>query len=575
MKRKKLITLTFLTACIFTLFCGSKAAGAKTTESLSNSSVQVGKNITMQLKHTTAETPNKSTWQWKSSDTKIASVNKYGIVTGKAKGKVTISLKLSGEKEEITATVRVVSYFRTKSIKVENKPKNAMAAGEKIKLQASVKPARARYKKVIWTSSNKKIATISQKGLLRAKKKGTVTITACVKGTTKSTSFKLKIKNRVKLKKITLEGKDSEYVGGQIALTAALTPKNTTDDTFVWTSNKPEVATVNENGLVTAHKSGKVTITLREKTSKKKAKFHIKVEDIPYSSIEFAKNNPVSLEVGAHHTMQLVTAPSNATDHRIKWSSSNKSAVSVDENGIVTALRPIESVDITAVCKANPSLNCTWNFKITRKKGYITKQTLDNLDLTAIKNVMITAHPDDETLWGGGHLLEGEYLVVCMTHNWNEKRKTAFEQTMRTTNDKYLILDYPDVRKSLGNGKYETDLLTTCKTAMKEDINQILTYKKWNLVVTHNPFGEYGKFLHQQISKMVTESFNKNADKTSTLYYFGRYYKPGSIPGNKLSSDILAIKNSMVNRYYPTAKGAIVAFGHMIPYENWLLPSEW
>lgn len=41
--------------------------------------------------------------------------------------------------------------------------------------------------------------------------------------------------------------------------------------------------------------------------------------------------------------------------------------------------------------------------------------------------MMITAHPDDETLWGGGHLLEGEYLVVCMTHGWNEKRRTAFE----------------------------------------------------------------------------------------------------------------------------------------------------
>ena len=273
--------------------------------------------------------------------------------------------------------------------------------------------------------------------------------------------------------------------------------------------------------------------------------------------------------------MQLVTEPFNATDHRINWSSSNKSAASVDENGTVTALRPIESVDITAVCKANPALRCTWNFKITRTKGYITKQTLDNLDLTAIKNVMITAHPDDETLWGGGHLLEGEYLVVCMTHGWNEKRRTAFEQTMRSTNDKYLILDYPDIRKTLAGGKYETDLLSTCRNAMKEDIKQILTYKKWNIIATHNPSGEYGKFLHQQISKMVSESYNKNTDKSAVLYYFGRYYKPGNIPGPQLSPEILTIKKTLVNRYYPTAKGAIDAFGQMIPYENWLLPSEW
>lgn len=475
-----------------------------------------------------------------------------------------------------TATAKKSSAnLRVKSVKIVNEPNEPMVVGEKIKLLASVKPAKARYKKIIWTSSNKKVATISRKGTLRARKKGSVIITVSVKGTTKRTSFKLKVIKRVKLKKITVTGKKTEFVGSQIALTASLSPQNTTDDTLIWYSNKPEIASVNEEGLVTAHKAGKVTITVREKRSKKKAKYHIKIEDIPYTSIQFAKNNPVSLEVGAHHTMQLVTEPFNATDHRINWSSSNKSAASVDENGTVTALRPIESVDITAVCKANPALRCTWNFKITRTKGYITKQTLDNLDLTAIKNVMITAHPDDETLWGGGHLLEGEYLVVCMTHGWNEKRRTAFEQTMRSTNDKYLILDYPDVRKTLSGGKYETDLLSTCRNAMKEDIKQILTYKKWNIIATHNPSGEYGKFLHQQISKMVSESYNKNTDKSAVLYYFGRYYKPGNIPGPQLSPEILTIKKTLVNRYYPTAKGAIDAFGQMIPYENWLLPSEW
>ena len=127
---------------------------------------------------------------------------------------------------------------------------------------------------------------------------------------------------------------------------------------------------------------------------------------------------------------------------------------------------------------------------------------------------------------------------------------------MRTTNDKYLILDYPDVRKTFSNGKYETDMLSTCKNAMQEDINLILSYKKWDLIATHKPFGEYAKYLHKSISQMVRQSSNK-------------------IPGEQIAPELLAIKNSMVDRYYPTAKGAIVAFGHMIPYENWLLPSEW
>lgn len=562
--------------CAIFFLAGSTYTKVQASQKMQDKSVQIGKKITMQVNDQTLSQQNKKDWVWKSSDSKIASVNKHGTVTGKEKGKVTISLKIPGEKEELKATVRVISYFRTKSVKITNKPKEAMVIGDKLKLETLVKPNNARYKKVIFTSSNKKVASISKKGVVKAKKKGYTTITASVNGTKKRTSFKLKVANRVKLKKITLSGKNTAFVGEQIELTTTFTPKNTTDDTLVFSSNKPKIATVSENGTVTAHEAGKVTITVREKRSKKKAKYHITIEDIPYTSIEFAKNNPASLETGTTHKMQLVTGPANATDHRIKWTSSNKTAATVDENGTVTALRPIETVTITAVYKTNPALTCSWNLKITRTKGYITKQMLDNLDLTAIKKVMITAHPDDETLWGGGHLIEGEYLVVCMTHGWNPKRRTAFEQTMRTTNDKYLILDYPDVRKTFSNGKYETDMLSTCKNAMQEDINLILSYKKWDLIATHNPFGEYGKFLHKTISQMVTQCYNKMTNKSATLYYFGRYYNSSNkIPGEQIAPELLAIKNSMVDRYYPTAKGAIVAFGHMIPYENWLLPSEW
>lgn len=483
--------ILFFLGAVFFLTCSSTYIKVQAAQDMPDKSVQIGKKTTMQVKDSTLSTQNKAAWIWKSSDSSIASVNKHGTVTGKKKGTVTISLKIPGKPNDITASVRVVSYFRTKSIKITNKPKEAMATGDRLELKTLVTPHNARFKKVIFTSSNKKVASVSKKGIVKAKKKGSTTITASVKGTAKRTSFKLKVKKRIKIKKITLSGKNTAHVGEQIALTTTFSPKN-------------------------------------------------------------------------------------ATDHRIKWTSSNKTAATVDENGTVTALRPIETVTITAVYKTNPALTCSWNLKITRTKGYITKQMLDNLDLTSIKKVMITAHPDDETLWGGGHLIEGEYLVVCMTHGWNPKRRTAFEQTMRTTNDKYLILDYPDVRKTFSNGKYETDMLSTCKNAMQEDINLILSYKKWDLIATHNPFGEYGKFLHKTISQMVTQCYNKMTNKSATLYYFGRYYNSSNkIPGEQIAPELLAIKNSMVGRYYPTAKGTIDAFGHMIPYENWLLPSEW
>lgn len=134
-------------------------------------SVQIGKKTTMQVKDSTLSTQNKAAWIWKSSDSSIASVNKHGTVTGKKKGTVTISLKIPGKPNDITASVRVVSYFRTKSIKITNKPKEAMATGDRLELKTLVKPHNARFKKVIFTSSNKKVASVSKKGIVKAKKK--------------------------------------------------------------------------------------------------------------------------------------------------------------------------------------------------------------------------------------------------------------------------------------------------------------------------------------------------------------------------------------------------------------------
>lgn len=100
-----------------------------------------------------------------------------------------------------------------------------MATGDRLELKTLVTPIMLRFKKVIFTSSNKKVASVSKKGIVKAKKKGSTTITASVKGTAKRTSFKLKVKKRIKIKKITLSGKNTAHVGEQIALTTTLSPK--------------------------------------------------------------------------------------------------------------------------------------------------------------------------------------------------------------------------------------------------------------------------------------------------------------------------------------------------------------
>ena len=44
----------------------------------------------------------------------------------------------------------------------------------------------------------------------------------------------------------------------------------------------------------------------------------------------------------------------------------------------------------------------------------VTDDQLDALDLSGYTKILFSAHPDDELIWGGGHLLDDKYLVVCV-----------------------------------------------------------------------------------------------------------------------------------------------------------------
>lgn len=58
---------------------------------------------------------------------------------------------------------------------------------------------------------------------------------------------------------------------------------------------------------------------------------------------------------------------------------------------------------------------------------------------------MDVAHPDDETLWGGAHLTEGGWFVVCLTNGYNEVRKNEFYEVIKKFGCEGMILSYPDL----------------------------------------------------------------------------------------------------------------------------------
>lgn len=152
------------------------------------------------------------------------------------------------------------------------------------------------------------------------------------------------------------------------------------------------------------------------------------------------------------------------------------------------------------------------SFSVFSKKTTEVTEDIDVLDLERVNNLMIVAHPDDETIFGGEHLLKDNYLVVCVTCV-DEERIKEFEKVMAKSGNEYIILGYPDKT----NG--EKDDWVTSYEGIKSDLSEIIDYKDWKTIVTHNPDGEYGHIHHKMLSKIVTSIANKNK-----IYYFNHYY---------------------------------------------------
>ena len=78
-----------------------------------------------------------------------------------------------------------------------NKSLITLKAKQSYNLKATIEPKKATTKTLIWSSSNKKVATVTSKGKVTAKKNGTAVITVKVKGTKKSAKCTVKVGNPV------------------------------------------------------------------------------------------------------------------------------------------------------------------------------------------------------------------------------------------------------------------------------------------------------------------------------------------------------------------------------------------
>lgn len=138
--------------------------------------------------------------------------------------------------------------------------------GEGRTLIATVSPSHASNKAVIWSSSDPQVAEVKGSGVVTAKNPGDAIITATTVEGQKTASAKVTVKKAVEEVPVTGVKLDRDslklLVGETHKLTAIVQPNDASNQDVSWSSSHPKVASVDEEGVVTAHKAGEAAITV-------------------------------------------------------------------------------------------------------------------------------------------------------------------------------------------------------------------------------------------------------------------------------------------------------------------------
>lgn len=184
--------------------------------------------------------------------------------------------------------------------------------------------------------------------------------------------------------------------GSNQTLTATVEPTNATNKNVTWSSDHEAVATVDQNGTVTARRGGQAIITVTTADGSKTATCTVRVRiqiGEPVQSVGLNKTE-LALEVGKTGTLEAKVEPSDATNKNVTWSRSNPEVATVD-NGVVTAVSAGEAIITvttedgakTATCKVTVNAPQTVPVTgVTLDKTSLDLKTGDNTTLTATVN---------------------------------------------------------------------------------------------------------------------------------------------------------------------------------------------
>ncbi len=344
----------------------------------------------------TPEDANDKTVTWKSSDKAVATVSENGEVTGVRAGTAVIYASSSNGLTAECAVTVTPGEIAVTGISLSN-TELLMNEGETAELIAIIRPSDATDQTVIWTSDDETVATVDDKGIVTAIKQGKTTVTAASANGNKAECSVTVVPIIVAVTEISLNRTSLELIKGDtFNLIATIKPDNATDQTVTWKSSDRAVATVSENGEVTAVAVGTATIYasssngLTAECAVTVIPGEIAVESISLSNTELLMREGHSTDLIA------IIRPSDATDQTVTWTSNDENIVTVDDKGIVTAIK--QGFAIVTATSAN-GLTATCAVTVVPDIIAVTGLTLNRTELKLTEGdtytLIATVAPED------------------------------------------------------------------------------------------------------------------------------------------------------------------------------------
>jgi len=274
----------------------------------------------------------------------------------------------------VLSLLSITSCSKKKSLKVSvqnitiTQTATSIEIGATLQLNIEISPKEAEQISVKWESNDPTIASVDAMGKLTALSEGSAIITVSSNDTDKTATFTINVsKKQIPLTSLGMNFQTYKLAQNEtIKLECTLVPVDATDAEIKWTSSDDEIATVDENGLVTSIALGDVTITAQSKEIK--ATCDIKVF-VPVQNITITQTTN-SIEIGAILQLNADVLPKEAGNISINWESNEPTIASVDATGKLIAIS--EGSAIITISSNDTDKTATFTITVNKKQIPLT-----------------------------------------------------------------------------------------------------------------------------------------------------------------------------------------------------------